>query len=84
MVDLEQRVLANIKQLRILRQYSQHYLAYKLGITQAAYSKVESGFSKIIINRLHSIANVLGIETYYLLKFDMNHLIHFANNQGEQ
>jgi GAF domain-containing protein len=43
------------------RNYSQDYLAYKLNISQNAYSKVELGYTKITLERLIVIAGVLQV-----------------------
>jgi transcriptional regulator with XRE-family HTH domain len=43
------------------RNYSQDYLAYKLNISQNAYSKVELGYTKITLERLVVIAQVLEV-----------------------
>ncbi len=54
-------IAANIRNARLLRNYSQDYLAYKLKISQNAYSKVECGYTKVTIDRLAVIAEVLQI-----------------------
>jgi transcriptional regulator with XRE-family HTH domain len=54
-------VAANIRNARLLRNYSQDYLAYKLKISQNAYSKVECGYTKVTIDRLIIIAEVLKV-----------------------
>jgi transcriptional regulator with XRE-family HTH domain len=56
-----QAVAANIRNARLLRSYSQDYLAYKLKISQNAYSKVECGYTKVTIDRLVTIAEVLQV-----------------------
>ncbi|MDP9048744.1 MAG: helix-turn-helix transcriptional regulator, partial [Bacteroidota bacterium] len=53
-----QVVASNIRKARLYRNYSQDYLAYKLDISQNAYSKVELGITKITIDRLITIASV--------------------------
>jgi len=63
MQDLITRaVAANIKKTRTYRNYTQDYLAAKLGISQNAYSKIELGYSNINISRLAKIAEVLEVE----------------------
>jgi DNA-binding XRE family transcriptional regulator len=67
--DLRTRsVLENIHNLRRLREYSQDFMAYKLGISQNAYSKLESGKSPLTIDRFFRIAELLNISPLQLLE----------------
>ena len=52
-------VAATIRNKREHRNYTQEYLAAKLDISQNAYSKIELGYTKITIERLFQIADVL-------------------------
>jgi DNA-binding XRE family transcriptional regulator len=60
-------VAANIRKVRETKNFTQDYLAAKLGISQNAYSKIELGYSKITINRLIEIAVILEVEVRTLL-----------------
>ncbi len=62
-----QTVAANIRNARLHRNYSQDYLAYKLNISQNAYSKVELGYTKVTVERLATIAEVLEVELIKLI-----------------
>jgi transcriptional regulator with XRE-family HTH domain len=64
-------IAANIRQKREQRNYTQEYLAYKLSISQNAYSKIELGYTKITVERLFQIADVLEFDVVDLLKPDM-------------
>ena len=61
------KVAANIKNARLYRNYSQDYLAMKLNISQNAYSKIELGYTRVTIQRLFVIAEVLEIDVAELL-----------------
>lgn len=50
-----------------MKGYSQEYVANELGISQNAYSKLESGKTEISVKRVYEIALVLGISIYELL-----------------
>jgi len=63
-------VAANIRKVREYRNYTQEYLAAKLGISQNAYSKIELSYSKITLDRLFHIALILEVEVIELLQFD--------------
>lgn len=60
-------IAAVIRKKREERNYTQEYLAYKLNISQNAYSKIELGYTKITVERLFQVAEVLEIEAAALL-----------------
>jgi transcriptional regulator with XRE-family HTH domain len=49
--------------LRQLRQYSQRYMADRLGMTQGNYARIEAGSIAISDSTLRNIAEVLGYST---------------------
>lgn len=53
---------------RIKKGYSQEYMAYMLGISQAAYSKIESGKTVMTLPRLYQIAKELDLDMNEMLK----------------
>ncbi|RFZ81244.1 XRE family transcriptional regulator [Mucilaginibacter terrenus] len=63
-------VAANIRNKREELNYTQEYLAAKLKISQNAYSKIELGYTKITLERLFQIAEVLETELMDLIKAD--------------
>jgi transcriptional regulator with XRE-family HTH domain len=56
-----------LRKYRELRNYSQEYLADQLGISQNAYSKVESSQTKLTVSRLKMIASILEVSEEDLL-----------------
>jgi transcriptional regulator with XRE-family HTH domain len=60
-------VLANIRAQRLAKQYSQLYIATKLGITQNAYSKIELGYSSVTLNTLVRIGEILEVDLSELI-----------------
>ncbi|MES2378555.1 MAG: helix-turn-helix transcriptional regulator [Bacteroidota bacterium] len=63
-------IAATIRKKREAKNYTQEYLAYKLNISQNAYSKIELGYTKITVERLFQIADVLEIGAGELLDAD--------------
>ena len=61
------RVASNIRKIREHKNYTQEFLAAKLDISQNAYSKIELGYSKISLERLFQISEVLEIDSVKLL-----------------
>jgi transcriptional regulator with XRE-family HTH domain len=65
-------VAANIRKQRETKNYTQEYLAAKLKISQNAYSKIELGYTKITLERLFQIADVLETSTIDLINTDQS------------
>jgi len=63
-------ITANIRHTREELHYSQEYLAAKMGISQNAYSKIESGHIKITVERFLQIAFILKVEAAELINTD--------------
>jgi len=63
-------VAANIRRIRESKSYTQDYLAVKLTISQNAYSKIELGYTKITVERLFQIAQILEVVPLDLIGFD--------------
>jgi transcriptional regulator with XRE-family HTH domain len=61
-------VAENLRKARLYRNYSQDYLAYKLNISQNSYSKMELGYTRITLDRLFVIAEVLQVELSRLIE----------------
>lgn len=68
-----------LRVLRIGRNWSQEELADKIGISQAAYAKLESGKTRLTIDRAQQLADVYEIEPEYF--FSTEKAVH--NNIGE-
>ncbi|MFI5157753.1 MAG: helix-turn-helix domain-containing protein [Sphingobacteriales bacterium] len=60
-------VAHNIRNVRIDRNYTQNYLAAKLKISQNAYSKIELGRTRITVEKLLIIADVLNTDACDLI-----------------
>ena len=68
-----------LKILRELHDYTQEYIAFSLGITQSAYSKVEKGGTPISFDRIMKIINVYQITFNDFLEFDLGKIIKSKN-----
>lgn len=56
-----------IRQLRRRKDYSQQFMADALGISQNAYSKLESGKTPIHLDRLCEVSQLLEVDAKDLL-----------------
>ena len=76
MLSIEEK----IKNMRELKNFTQEYMAEKLGITQAAYSKMENGTNKISYAKIVDISNIFGVKPEELLAFDSQKFFNSFNN----
>ena len=76
------KVGEKIKKVRELRGYTQEHMAHSLGITQAAYSKLEKDENRINLDRLEEVAKLLEMEVADILTFDEKKVFHsISHNQ---
>lgn len=59
----------NIKSIRELKNYTQEYMAFRLGITQTGYSKMERNGSRISFEKLEEIAVVFEMDLGSIINF---------------
>ncbi|WP_316747737.1 helix-turn-helix transcriptional regulator [Pedobacter gandavensis] len=52
---------------RVIKGYTQEYMAEKLHISQNSYSKLERGYTSLTVVRLYQIAEILGISIQEIL-----------------
>ena len=50
-----------IRKLRLLRKYSQDYLAKKAGVTFQQMQKYENGANRVSASKLYEVSNALGV-----------------------
>ncbi|MCE7065686.1 helix-turn-helix domain-containing protein [Dyadobacter sp. CY326] len=75
-IDSKIRSVAhNIRKIREFRNYTQEYLAMKLGISQNAYSKIELGYTRLTLERLIQIAQILGVDIVDLINENSEDLV---------
>jgi transcriptional regulator with XRE-family HTH domain len=68
-----------LRLLREFRNYSQEYLAEKLGITQNAYSRIENDQTRITTDRLAKLATILNVPSTELLS-DKEPVLQFSDS----
>ena len=70
-----------VKKLRELRNYTQHYMAQEMGVTQSAYSKMELGESEITYSKLERISEILGVAVEEIAAFNEQMIFNIVHNQ---
>ncbi|WP_264530670.1 helix-turn-helix domain-containing protein [Flavobacterium sp. N502540] len=68
----------NVRKIRIIKGYSQQYVADLLEMSQAAYSDMERGKTKISFEKLQKISLALNLHMNYIVNFHENKL--FSSN----
>jgi transcriptional regulator with XRE-family HTH domain len=65
-------IIKNIKTVRSARGYSQEYMAKKLAMAQNNYGKIERGITKLTLDKVERIAEILDIPMNHLFSDDMD------------
>ncbi|MEL1254377.1 helix-turn-helix transcriptional regulator [Flavobacterium sp. DGU38] len=68
-----------IKNIRELKNYTQEYMAEKLGVTQAGYSKIEKGKTSLSYEKLVEIGRILDVSVEDIISFDYDRYFNNFN-----
>ena len=71
-----------IRKAREKKGYSQEYMADKLDINQATYARLENEETKITLDRLYKISEILEVNILDLLDNEKNLIQTQNNNEG--
>ena len=72
---MKKGVCSKIKQIRLEKNFSQDYMALRLGLSQSQYAKIENGLQDLTVIRLFQISKILDTNPIQLLEellFDYN------------
>jgi transcriptional regulator with XRE-family HTH domain len=72
---------SKIKKLRELKNFTQDFMADKLGISQGAYSRMELGESAITYGRLEKISEILELKPEDIITFNESMVFNVMHNQ---
>lgn len=76
------QILESIKRLRKEKGYSHEYIAHELDISQVAYSKLEKNETKLTVERLYKLAEILGVEVSELLDLKATNQFNQTNKEN--
>lgn len=68
-----------IKNIRELKNYTQEYMAERLGVTQAGYSKIEKGKTSLSYEKLVEIGRILDVSVEDIISFDYDKYFNSFN-----
>lgn len=58
---MQQTILKKIYKIRLEKNFSQHYMASQLNISQSYYNKIENGKKELTLQRILDIVKTLNI-----------------------
>jgi transcriptional regulator with XRE-family HTH domain len=70
----------NVKQVRKEKGFAQEEVAEKINIGLRAYQKIESGETKLDVERLQELAKVFNVSMLDLVKTEGNFNVEYINN----
>lgn len=82
LIIMIQQAETKIKQIRELKNFTQEYMAQKLGLSTRAYSKIETGETQLTINRLNEISAILEVQPMEVLGFDDKKIFNINHSTG--
>lgn len=68
-----------IKNIRELKNYTQEYMAERLGVTQAGYSKIEKGKTSLSYEKLVEIGRILDVSVEDIISFEYDKYFNSFN-----
>jgi hypothetical protein len=72
-----------VKKTRYEKNYSQDHIAKKLGITQKAYSKIENNETKLNVDTLTQIAEILEVDVASFFSYNEKPILNdFSTRTG--
>jgi transcriptional regulator with XRE-family HTH domain len=77
---VKEKVIGNIKTIRETKNYSEEYMADKMGISQSTYNRKENGEGDFTLTELINVAGVLEVSVSKIIELDLARIITQTNN----
>ena len=74
-------IATKLRRLREIHGYPQEYVAFQLGVSQAAYSKKETGRTELSLTVLQQVSALYNISLMDLINLNMQDLLIMAVRQ---
>ncbi len=71
-----ENVLQKVKDTRVKQGFSHENMAFELGISQAAYCNIEKNHTKLSVDRLIEISNILNKPIYHFFETNPSNVFH--------
>jgi transcriptional regulator with XRE-family HTH domain len=79
---MKDKIIGNIKTIRESKNYTEAYMAEKLGITQGAYNRKENGDLEFNLTELVKMGDILEVPPSRFLDLDLAKIIHQYNGDN--
>jgi transcriptional regulator with XRE-family HTH domain len=75
-------ILRRVKDIRVKKGFSHENMALEMNISQVSYSKLENGITKLTVERLFRIAEILEVDICVLLGIEQKYLLNETNKDN--
>ncbi|OIN60341.1 helix-turn-helix domain-containing protein [Arsenicibacter rosenii] len=82
MLQPQHNIGNKIRKIRELRNFTQTYMAERLGIKQSTYSTIENGELDVTLSRLQEISKLLEVRIEDIISFDEKMVFNISNSQN--
>jgi transcriptional regulator with XRE-family HTH domain len=80
---VKEKVITNIKTIRETKNYSEEYMADKMGISQSTYNRKENGEGDFTLTELIKMADVLEVSVSKIIDMDLAKVINQYHIQDQ-
>ncbi|HRN42306.1 MAG TPA: helix-turn-helix transcriptional regulator [Vicingus sp.] len=80
---MKKNIGTKVRQLRELKGFTQEYIASQLGVSQRAYSKIETNETRLDWEKLNKIADILEMNPTDIATFDDNLIFNNCHQSGK-
>lgn len=80
---VKEKVIGNIRAIRETKNYSEEYMAEKMGIGQSTYNRKENGEGDFTLTELIKLADVLEVSVSKIIDMDLAKVINQYHNQDQ-
>ncbi len=81
---VKEKVITNIKTIRETKNYSEEYMADKMGISQSTYNRKENGEGDFTLTELIKMADVLEVSVSKIIDMDLARVINQYHNHNQE
>lgn len=81
-IHIMNKIGFNVRKMRESKGFSQDYMATVLNISQASYARLENEETKITVDRLYKIAEILEVNISDFFELDKIVIQNQTNNEG--
>ncbi|MBP6091175.1 MAG: helix-turn-helix transcriptional regulator [Crocinitomicaceae bacterium] len=80
---MKQHLGHKVRQIRELKGYSQDFIASKMGVSQRAYSKIETNETRLDWDKISKIAEIFEIDPHEITSFDDSLIFNNCTQSGK-